>query len=126
MKKNLLLKITAVIIFIQGALQLLNVAIVLPQGTAGKNISVPMFYLSVALTALYGIAAVIGGYIGLRHDREFNGCKRAFYLGTSLLILNAVMLIINIFAGAFKVDQLAAFIIPGIFTAAAVYGGRSC
>ncbi len=126
MKKNLLLKITAVIILIQGALQLFNVVLILSQGAKTDKISFAMFYLSLGLMAVYGAAAVAGGYIGLRYDRERNGCRKAFYFGLILVILNLIMMVINIFAGAFQVNQLASFIIPGLFTASAVYSGRSC
>ena len=124
--KNLFLKIMAVIIFIQGILQLLNVVVVLSGGMSGVKISMALFYLSVALTLAYGISAVFGGYYGLRYNKNYNGCKIAFYFGVALLILNFIMLIMNITMEAFHANQIVSFVVPGLFTAAAVFGGRAC
>lgn len=124
--KNLFLKIMAVIIFIQGILQLLNVVVVLSGGTSEVKISMALFYLSVALTLAYGISAVFGGYYGLRYNKNYSGCKIAFYFGAALLVLNFIMLIMNIAMGAFHTNQIVSFVVPGLFTASAIFGGRSC
>ncbi|MCI5623285.1 hypothetical protein BHF70_01260 [Anaerostipes sp. 494a] len=125
MKKNILLKIVSAIVLLQGIFQLVNTALILGNGTSGIKISMTMFYLSLVFTLLYGIVALIGGVAGLFHGSEMDGCKKSFYCGLGLIILNIGMLFINFATGSFDVMQLEAFITPGLYTIVAVISGRS-
>lgn len=123
-KKNPLLKVMAVILIIQGILQLLSVATILMADLDAykQQIPVALFYVSAALMAAYGAAAVLGGYAGFRKDTGLEGRRRAFYYGIVLVALNVVMLIFNGACGTFEIDQLTSFLIPGLFTGAAFFG----
>lgn len=125
-KKNTLLKIMSVILLIQGVLQLLSTGTLLMADFDSYKQEFPMiiFYISAILMALYGIAAVLGGYTGFRKNMDFEGCKRSFYYGLVLLIITAAMIVLNIVCHVFKVDQLTSFLIPGLYTYASFVGGR--
>lgn len=125
-KTNTFLKIMGVIVLIQGVLQLLSVASLLMADFDAykQQFSMAVFYFSAVLMALYGIAAVLGGYAGFRRNREFEGCKRAFYCGLALLVINAAVILMNVVCQTFKVNQMTSFLIPILFTYAAFIGGR--
>lgn len=119
--RNILLKIMGVILIIQGVLQLLSVAMILMSDLDAYKQQVPIsvFYISAALMALYGAAAVLGGYAGFRKNLNLEGRKRAFYYGIALLVINVGMILTNVICHTFKIDQMTSFLIPGVFTCAA-------
>lgn len=121
--KNTFLKVMGIILLIQGVLQLVNVAAVLTSGNT-TTISMAIFYVSLLLTTAYGFVALGGGLIAVKDNREYKGCKRCFACGVTLLVLNVIMLILNMALNAFDPSQFGAFVIPALFTAAAILGGR--
>lgn len=123
-KKNTFLKVIGVFLLIQGALQLLNVVMVLTSGTK-MTVSPGFYYVSLILLTLYGIVALAGGITALKHGREYTGCQHCFAYGLILIALNVLMMILNMMLKVFDSSQLGAFLIPGLFTIAAVFGGRS-
>ena len=122
-RKNTFLKVMAVIILIQGILQILNVVLVVSAGMQ-TNVSSAMYYIAIIRSGLYGLTAVAGGLNGIRFGNRLDGCQRSFYYGAALLVLDLIMILFNAAGGSFELDQIGSFFLPAMFTIAAVMGGR--
>lgn len=64
-RKNTFLKVMGLIILIQGIIQLLSVVLAFQIGMQ-QDVSTFRFYMSIGLTALYGVIAAAGGLTGFR------------------------------------------------------------
>lgn len=85
----------AVIILIQGILQILNVVLVVSAGMQ-TNVSSAMYYIAIILSGLYGLTAVAGGLNGIRFGNRLDGCQRSFYYGAALLVLDLIMILLTL------------------------------
>ena len=121
-KKNTFFKIISMIVLIQGVLQLLNLLGLIMYGKA--TTSPIKFYLGILLIGVYAIAAIIGGYTGLKNGDTEEGCKRCFYLALILIVITIATIILNIVFHAFAVTQFEAFILPVLFMIFTLLCGR--
>ena len=111
------------IILIQGIIQLLSVVLAFQIGMQ-QDVSTFRFYMSIGLTALYGVIAAAGGLTGFRFSTQQDGCKRSFYYGLGLILLTLITIVINLILGEFEFDQIGTLFLPAMFTVAAVMGGQ--
>ena len=75
--KNIFFKIISGLVLIQGVLQLLNLLGLVGYGRT--TTSATKFYLGLVLIGGYAVAAMVGGYTGLKDGNTQEGCKRCFY-----------------------------------------------
>lgn len=124
-KKNTFFKIISVIVLIQGVLQLLNLLGLVMMYNEKPATSILRFYLGIILVGAYAIAAIIGGYTGLKDGDTRDGCRRCFYLSIILVFVNVATIILNIVFKAFAVTQFEALIVPVIFMVFTILCGRN-
>nr|WP_300325099.1 hypothetical protein [uncultured Anaerostipes sp.] len=122
-RKNTFLKVMGLIILIQGIIQLLSVVLAFQIGMQ-QDVSTFRFYMSIGLTALYGVIAAAGGLTGFRFSTQQDGCKRSFYYGLGLILLTLITIVINLILGEFEFEQIGTLFLPAMFTVAAVMGGQ--
>ncbi len=80
--KNIFFKIISGLVLIQGVLQLLNLLGLVGYGRT--TTSATKFYLGLVLIGGYAVAAMVGGYTGLKDGNTQEGCKRCFYVTFSI------------------------------------------
>lgn len=119
---NTLFKIISGLVLIQGVLQLLNLLGLVGYGRT--TTSATKFYLGIVLIGGYAIAAMIGGYTGLRDGDTQDGCKRCFYVSLVLIVITIATIILNIVFKAYSITQFEALIIPVLFMLFAILNGR--
>ena len=119
--KNTIFKVISFIVLIQGALQVLNVLGIILYGSSSLSVK---FFLGLFLVGAYAVAAVIGGYTGLKSGDTYEGCRRCFYLSIVLLAVTIATLILNIVFKAYSATQLEALIIPVVFMLFTILCGR--
>lgn len=124
-KKNTFFKIISVIVLIQGVLQLLNLLGLVMMYNEKPATSLFRFYLGIILVGAYAIAAIIGGYTGLKNGDTRDGCRRCFYLSIVLVFVNVATIILNIVFKAFAITQFEALIVPVIFMIFTILCGRN-
>lgn len=121
-KRYTFFKLISLIVLIQGVLQLFNLFGLILMGRSST--SAVKFYLGVILIGVYAIAAIIGGYTGLKNGDHYEGCRRCFYLGITLIIVTIATILLNILFKAYAVTQLQALIVPVLFMLLTILCGR--
>ena len=116
--KNIFFKIISGLVLIQGVLQLLNLLGLVGYGRT--TTSATKFYLGLVLIGGYAVAAMVGGYTGLKDGNTQEGCKRCFYV--SLVLIATIIL--NVVFKAYSVTQFEALIIPVLFMLFTILNGR--
>ena len=120
--KNRLFKIISGLVSIQGVLQLMNL---IGLATYGRSSASAMkFYLGIILIGAYAIAAIIGGYTGLRNGDTKEGCQKCFNVSLILIGITIATIILNIVFKAYAATQLEALIVPVLFMFSSVSSGR--
>lgn len=111
--KNIFFKIISGLVLIQGVLQLLNLLGLVGYGRT--TTSATKFYLGLVLIGGYAVAAMVGGYTGLKDGNTQEGCKRCFYVSLVLIAITIATIILNVVFKAYSVTQFEALIIPVLF-----------
>lgn len=107
---------------IQGVLQLLNLLGLVGYGRT--TTSATKFYLGLVLIGGYAVAAMVGGYTGLKDENTQEGCKRCFYVSLVLIAITIATIILNVVFKAYSVTQFEALIIPVLFMLFTILNGR--
>ena len=92
--KNIFFKIISGLVLIQGGLQLLNLLGLVGYGRT--TTSATKFYLGLVLIGGYAVAAMVGGYTGLKDGNTQEGCKRCFYVSLVLIAITIATIILNV------------------------------
>ena len=116
--KNIFFKIISGLVLIQGVLQLGLV------GYGRTTTSATKFYLGLVLIGGYAVAAMVGGYTGLKDGNTQEGCKRCFYVSLVLIAITIATIILNVVFKAYSVTQFEALIIPELFMLFTILNGR--
>ncbi len=82
------------------------------------------FYLGLVLIGGYAVAAMVGGYTGLKDGNTQEGCKRCFYVSLVLIAITIATIILNVVFKAYSVTQFEALIIPVLFMLFTILNGR--
>ena len=114
--KNIFFKIISGLVLIQGVLQLLNLLGLVGYGRT--TTSATKFYLGLVLIGGYAVAAMVGGYTGLKDGNTQEGCKRCFYVSLVLIAITIATI------KAYSVTQFEALIIPVLFMLFTILNGR--
>lgn len=120
--KNIFFKIISGLVLIQGVLQLLNLLGLVGYGRT--TTSATKFYLGLVLIGGYAVAAMVGGYTGLKDGNTQEGCKRCFYVSLVLIAITIATIILNVVFKAYSVTQFEALIIPVLFMLFTIINGR--
>ena len=107
---------------IQCVLQLLNLLGLVGYGRT--TTSATKFYLGLVLIGGYAVAAMVGGYTGLKDGNTQEGCKRCFYVSLVLIAITIATIILNVVFKAYSVTQFEALIIPVLFMLFTILNGR--
>ena len=91
--KNIFFKIISGLVLIQGVLQLLNLLGLVGYGRT--TTSATKFYLGLVLIGGYAVAAMVGGYTGLKDGNTQEGCKRCFYVSLVLIAITIATIILG-------------------------------
>lgn len=121
-KRYTFFKLISLIVLVQGVLQLLNLFGLIMMGMS--TTSAVKFYLGVILIGVYAIAAIIGGYTGLKNGDHYEGCRRCFYLGLTLIVVTIATIILNVVFKAYEITQLQALIVPVLFMLLTILCGK--
>ena len=121
-KKYSFFKIISGLVLIQGVLQLLNLLGLVGYGRT--TTSATKFYLGLVLIGGYAVAAMVGGYTGLKDGNTQEGCKRCFYVSLVLIAITIATIILNVVFKAYSVTQFEALIIPVLFMLFTILNGR--
>lgn len=124
-KRYTFFKIISGIVLIQGVLQLLNfLTIIMNARTLVTSASATKFYLGAILVGAYAIAAIIGGYAGVKDGSAYESLRKCFYVSIILILITCATLILNVIFKAYSATQFQALIIPVIFMLFTILCGR--